>query len=113
MCTKSQALDILAAVYQKCSQIYSGRIQDAILYGSFARGDYNEESDIDILVTANLSQEQISDQWKALADLSNDLGLVHDIMISIQVVPLTLFKRYGDYLPFYRNVIQEGIRYAS
>ena len=113
MCTKSQALDILAAVYQNCNQIYSGTIQDAILYGSYARGDNNDESDIDILITANLTQEQISANRKALAALSGRLGLDHDTMISIQVVPLAQFNRYADYLPFYQNVLREGIRYAS
>ena len=113
MCTKSQALDILAAVYQSCNQIYSGSIQDAILYGSYARGDNNDASDIDILITANLTQEQISANWRALAALSSRLGLDHDTVISIQVVPLAQFNRYADYLPFYQNILREGIRYAS
>ncbi len=113
MCTKLQALDILSAVYQNCNQIYAGRIQDAILYGSYARGDNKETSDIDILLTADLTQEEISAEWKTLAALSGRLGLENDTVVSIQVVPLAQFRRYADFLPFYQNVLREGIRYAS
>ena len=112
MCTRSQALDILAAVYQNCNQVYAGNIQDAILYGSYARGDNHDASDIDILITANMTQEQISSNGKALASLSSRLGLDYDTVISIQVVPLAQFNRYADYLPFYQTVLREGIRYA-
>ena len=39
--------------------------------------------------------------------------LDHDITVSVHVVPLAQFRRYADFLPFYQNVLKEGIRYAS
>ena len=56
MCTKNEAFEILASVYASCNQISGGKIHDAILYGSYARGEQNAESDIDILLTADLTQ---------------------------------------------------------
>lgn len=47
MCTRNQAEEILHSVYHACSPIF-GRIHDAYLYGSYARGDFNPESDIDM-----------------------------------------------------------------
>ena len=38
MCTRNQAEEILHSVYHACSPIF-GRIHDAYLYGSYARGD--------------------------------------------------------------------------
>ena len=113
MCTKSEAFEILASVYASCNQISDGKIQDAILYGSYARGEQNAESDIDILLTADLTQEQIVEKRRAIAALSSDLSLDHDVTVSIQIVPLAQFLRYADFLPFYQNVLKEGIRYAS
>ena len=113
MCTKSEAFEILASVYASCNRISGGKIHDAILYGSYARGEQNAESDIDILLTADLTQEQIVEKRRAIAALSSDLSLDHDVTVSIQIVPLAQFLRYADFLPFYQNVLEEGIRYAS
>ena len=49
MCTRNQAEEILHSVYDACRPIF-GRIHDAYLYGSYARGDFTPESDIDILL---------------------------------------------------------------
>ncbi len=112
MCTKSEAFEILASVYACCDQISGGKIHDAILYGSYARGEQNAGSDIDILLTADLTQEQITEKRRAIAALASDLSLDHDVTVSIQIVPLVQFRRYADFLPFYQNVLKEGIRYA-
>ena len=55
MCTRNQAEEILHSVYHACSPIF-GRIHDAYLYGSYARGDFNPESDIDILLDCTSGQ---------------------------------------------------------
>ena len=44
---------------------------------------------------------------------ASTLGLDHDITVSVHVVPLAQFRRYADFLPFYQNVLKEGIRYAG
>lgn len=113
MCTKNEAFEILASVYVSCNRISDSKIHDAILYGSYARGEQNAESYIDILLTADLTQEQIAEKRRAIAALSSDLSLAHDVTVSIQIVPLVQFRRYADFLPFYQNVLKEGIRYAS
>lgn len=56
MCTRNQAFEILKIVYHACDPILGHSIHDAILYGSYARGDFTAESDIDILLTADLTQ---------------------------------------------------------
>ena len=113
MCSGNQAFEILAAVYDSGNLIMDGKICDAFLYGSYARGEQNSESDIDILLTTDLAQEEISEKRRAIAALSSDLSLAYDVTVSIQIVPLIQFRRYANYLPFYQNVLKEGIRYAS
>ena len=43
MCTKEQALEILSEAYERCQKLYKGRVCDAYLYGSYARGDFHAE----------------------------------------------------------------------
>ena len=111
MCTQSQALTILGEVYQQCSQRFPRQIKDAYLYGSYARGDFHAESDVDILLTVDA--EDIAPIRKIAAGISSSLSLEHDVTVSITVKPAVQFHRYSRSLPFYQDVLREGIRYAS
>ena len=82
MCTRNQAFEILKIVYHACDPILGHSIHDAILYGSYARGDFTAESDIDILLTADLTQEQIVSQRRAVSGAlfrAHDRTILHHI----------------------------------
>ena len=40
-------------------KILGDRLKKVILYGSYARGDYNKKSDVDIMILTDLSFEEI------------------------------------------------------
>ncbi len=113
MCNKSEAIAILGEVYAACDPIFGNAMRDAYLYGSYARGDYHKESDIDILLTVDMEQELIADYYSAVGIVSSDLSLKHDITVSVTVKPLSQFMQYSNVLPYYKNVLREGIRYGS
>ena len=113
MCTKNQAIGILEEVYIACSSILKEHIKDVYLYGSYARGDYSKESDVDILVTAALDRSELSKFRYDLASISSDLSLKHSVTVSLTVKPYDDFMLYSSALPFYSNVIKEGIRYGA
>ncbi|MCR4935392.1 MAG: nucleotidyltransferase domain-containing protein [Oscillospiraceae bacterium] len=112
MC-REDAISILGEVYRGCAAVLPVPIHDAYLYGSFARGDFHDESDIDILLTVDLDWPQIAAHRRAISRVVSALSLAHDRTISVTVKPLALFTRYRDDLPFYRNVCTEGVRYVS
>lgn len=112
MCPE-EAIQVLREVYHGCAVVFPVPIQDAYLYGSYARGDYHDESDIDILLTVDLDWPQIAAYRRAVSRVVSDLSLAHDRTISVTVKPLALFTKYRDDLPFYRNVCTEGIRSVS
>lgn len=113
MCTQQQALQILKDIYEQCNPIFDQKITDAILYGSYARGDYHTESDIDILLAVNTSAANIALLRNQLALITSQLSLQYDITISVTAKPSEQFARYGQILPYYINVLKEGIRYAG
>ena len=80
-----------------------------VLYGSYARGDFTEESDIDILILLNCSKEQVMMCRKQVSRLSSRIGLKNDIEISLLLRDKETFERGKDILPFYKNIKQEGI----
>ncbi len=113
MCNKSQAIQILAQAYLMCGEIFGEKLRDAYLYGSYARGDYDDESDVDILMTVDMSAEELSHIRQRVSSVNSELSLEHDVTVSITAKPLEQFTRYSGILPYYRNVLSEGIRYAG
>lgn len=112
MCNRNQAVEILKKVYEKTLPMFKC-IDSAYLYGSYARGDYNNESDVDILLIVDLSQEEIAEKRMAVASVSSELSLEYGVTVSVTVKPKVQFNRYFSLLPFYQNVLREGIKYAG
>ena len=110
---KEKALILLKEVYKRCNSVFPYGLQDVFLYGSYARGDYDSDSDIDFLVTVDLSYSEIEKFRRKIAKISSELSLEYDILVSLHVHPLQQFKEYSTVLPFYKNILKEGIRYAS
>ena len=52
-----------------------------VLYGSYARGDFTEESDIDILILLNCSKEQVMMYRKQVSRLNGEKTFSHFIRI--------------------------------
>ena len=49
MCTKNDLNYILKKIVQIYRSVYGEKLVQVILYGSYARGDYDSDSDIDIV----------------------------------------------------------------
>lgn len=84
--------------------INSEDIIKIILFGSVARGDDNEESDIDILIITTNSDE-LTDEINSAAV---DIILEKDEFISPHVMSEEHYNKTIDY-PFLTNVLKEGV----
>lgn len=86
---------------------YGERIKGFLLYGSHARNEATENSDIDLLVLVDDSVEP-SEVRRSLSDLLFDILLEHGELVSVLVLPISFFEESG--YPFILNVKREGIR---
>ncbi len=87
--------------------IYGNFIDRIVLYGSYARGEQTEESDVDIaILIKNGHTDKMHD---AMIDLVVDYEL--DLAVTLSVVPIELdnYKEWKKVLPFYKNIDKEGI----
>jgi predicted nucleotidyltransferase len=97
---------LLVELRKGLSSLYGERLRAVILFGSYARGDYDEGSDLDVLVVL----DDYHSYWEELvrsAKLASDLSLKYGVTISRTIMTEEKWKM-GD-LPLLRNVRREGI----
>ena len=108
MCTQAQLNNITKAMVDCYKVVYGEDIVEIMLYGSYARGNSTEDSDIDIVALVHGSREDLQAKLKKIWDMSAELGLENDIIVSPMVVPYDEFVKYKQTLPYYRNIAEEG-----
>lgn len=89
--------------------ILGNKLTKIILYGSYARGDYNENSDIDIMLLTTLTDEEIEKVETRIFDLAFDFQMDYGVDISVVVKNEEHFNYWLGALPFYDNVKNEGL----
>ncbi len=86
---------------------------EAILFGSYARGDAEPGSDIDVLILVDAPRQDISARNWQIGDLAAELLLDYGIVVSPIVENRDYFNKNVNVLPFYRNVDREGVRISA
>ena len=98
---------LLEEFKQKLTALYGERLAGLVLYGSVARHEETEDSDVDVLVVLNGETISYFDEIRRMGDAKYNLLLKYDELLS--VVPM----KHDDFLqresPLLWNVRQEGI----
>jgi len=100
---------ILDLYTEEIKKIYGCHLQKIILYGSYARGEENELSDIDIMILVDLEDLEIKEYADKLSDMTFDINMDYDVIIMPIVKNETHFKYWVSVYPFYNNVEREGV----
>ena len=110
MCSGAQLNNIANDIVREYRNVYGDRIDRIYLFGSYARGEATDQSDIDIAAIVHGDRLTLQDQLKMVWDAAADIGLDNDVVISPTVIPDDEFQQYKEILPFYRNINKEGHR---
>ncbi|MCL2018866.1 MAG: nucleotidyltransferase domain-containing protein [Oscillospiraceae bacterium] len=100
---------ILTTIRREAENIFGDKLVDVILYGSYARGDYNNDSDIDIMIKVSVEKANMYPYRLQMSRVASRLGLEHDIVVSTHLQDNSLFEKYRHIMPFYQNVTNEGV----
>lgn len=90
-------------------KLLKNRLKKVILYGSYARGDFNENSDIDIMILTDLNDREIEDYRDKISDIAYDIELDTGIVLSPVIKNIEKYNMRADFIPFYKNVQKEGV----
>ena len=104
--------NILDSVIATSKEIFGAHLESVVLYGSYARGDNDDQSDIDIMIIADVPAYDISKLSTPLRELCGELLFEYDTVVSICIQDSATFHRFANTLPFFMNIEREGVKYA-
>lgn len=100
---------VLKQFIEEISKLLGNRLKKVILYGSYARGDYDKNSDLDIMILTDLTEEELIKYRMKIRDIACDLEFDNDIVISPLVRNIEKYNNRIDIIPFYMNIQKEGV----
>ena len=106
-------LEIMQDFAKNVRKMLGDSLDSVIVYGSYARGDYSEFSDIDVMLLVSLKEEEIKKISDPISDLAFDFMIQYGVDISPVIINIDHFNYWVDNLPYYRNVRDEGVRLSA
>lgn len=97
---------VLEEFKAKVQELYGEQLKDIILFGSYARGEATEDSDIDLLVVLE-GEITPGREIDRMIDAITDINLEYSVLLS--VVPVSAEKYVHVNSPLLINVRREGI----
>ena len=99
--------DIKKEIVDGLVDICAHRIDSIVLYGSVARGEATDDSDVDIaiILVSSMAKEEVDAfiHWNAQMDLK------HDKIFSIIDIEKEMMTKWASAVPFYKAIQEEGI----
>jgi uncharacterized protein len=92
---------------QQLTKLYGNELAELVLFGSYARGDFNKESDIDFAVVLRNPDVRPTSEIEKIAAVSSGISLKYGIMLSS--LPVTLYKKQTSMQGIYQEIRKEGI----
>ena len=109
MCTNLQLKKLTSDMVQEYRRVYGKDIETILLFGSYARGDQRNDSDVDIVAIVHGERMDLQERLKEIWDVSVDIGLENDVVVSATVIPFDEFEMFKRILPYYINIVKEGV----
>lgn len=99
---------LLDSYVEFVKSVYGSHVKKIILFGSYARGDFNQDSDIDIMILLDISDIEAKDYQEKLFDATYDFNMDNDVDINPMAHSEKLFYSWIDAYPFFNNINREG-----
>ena len=101
--------EIIVSFARKVRKILGKNLKQVILYGSYARGDYNSSLDVDVMILVKMSDNEIKKIENQVYDLAFDIEMDTGVDISPIIKNEEQYEYWLDTLPFYKNIHEEGV----
>ena len=80
-----------------------------ILYGSCARGDYTDDSDMDIALLTKCDRANAKMYGDSLALIATELAMKYFVVVNLVCLPYQEFIEKKSWYAYFQNIDREGI----
>ncbi len=101
--------NLIAQYVEAIREIYGTHVRQIILYGSYARGDFRPDSDVDLMILVDISDMELKNYAQQLSYMTYDFNLDHDLDIKPIAKSEAHFKKWVTNYPFYSAIYKEGL----
>ena len=101
--------DLIEQYIEAVKKIYGSHVRQIILYGSYARGDFRSDLDVDIMILLDLSDLELKAYGQQLSYMTYDFNMDHDLDIKPIAKSEAHFTKWIVNYPFYANIHREGV----
>jgi len=106
MPAKAQVPEVVHEFRRRLEALYGERLRDVILYGSYARGEADDGSDIDVLVVLDDFGDRRAER-KRIERIACELSFEHELLLAATVARDEEYRRRRS--PLLLNVRREGV----
>ena len=99
----------LAMIRRFAENLFGEKLEAVILFGSYARGDNDPESDFDVMIVVDLDSRTLAAYKYEFARFGTNLDLEYEVFHSFVLQDKATFEYWKETIPFYKNVAREGV----
>ena len=99
---------VKAEAVKLAKQLMKSELKEVILYGSSARGDYTDDSDIDIALLTECDRIEVKKYDDALAQIATDFAMKYLVIVNFVCLPYDEFVEKKTWYAYFKNIETEG-----
>ncbi len=109
MCSRAKANQIIQQMSKSVRSLFPESDPVVILFGSYARMEETDESDIDVMYLVDVPRATIAERNWQLGEAAAEVILEYGVVISPIVENKNYFQEHVDVLPFFATIQREGV----
>jgi predicted nucleotidyltransferase len=94
---------------RKMPEVLSEDLDKIVMYGSCARGDYSEDSDVDIAILTKCDRLTSKKYDDRLMDIVTDIAMNYGMVVQYICIPTDEYEKKKTWYGYFKNIEQEGI----
>jgi len=104
--TRREVLALVHEFRERLAALYGPRLKGVYLYGSYARGEADEDSDIDIATVLDGPVDRSEERWRT-NDIASELSLREDCLLNTTFLSEDELRRPP--YAIHRSIVREGV----